>query len=213
VLFILYINDLDVDLISKIGKFAHDTKVCKPVNCSRDAEILQKDLEQLERWAKNWQMEFNTDKCVVMHVGRSNSKCQYKLGDKVLRASDKERDLGVIVDSSMKFSEQCNTAIRSANSILGLIRRTITNKNKNIVVKLYKGLVRPKLEYCVQAWHPFLARDIKNLEKIQHRATKMIEECKGLKYADRLAATGLTSLEDRRTRRYLIEVFHNKGNK
>ena len=82
------------------------------------------------------------------------------------RASDKERDLGVIVDSSMKFSEQCNTAIRSANSILGLIRRTITNKNKNIVVKLYKGLVRPKLEYCVQAWHPFLARDIKNLEKI-----------------------------------------------
>ena len=67
--------------------------------------------------------------------------------------------------------------------------------------------MRPKLEYCVQAWHPFLARDIKNLEKIQHRATKMIEECKGLKYADRLAATGLTSLEDRRTRGDLIEVF------
>jgi len=64
------------------------------------------------------------------------------------------------------------------------------------MVRLYKGLVRPKLEYCVQAWRPFLKGDIKNLERVQRRATRMIEECRGFKYADRLALTGLTSLED-----------------
>jgi ribonucleases P/MRP protein subunit RPP40 len=147
------------------------------------------------------------DKCVIMHVGRSNSQFDYKLGDKLLKTTVKEKDLGVMVDSNMKFSEQCNSAIRNANSTLGLIRRTIKNKNKNIIVRLFKGLVRPKLEYCVQAWRPFLKGDIKNLEKIQRRATRMIDECRGLKYSDRLAVTGLISLEDRRTRGDVIEVF------
>ena len=59
----------------------------------------------------------------------------------------------------------------------------------------------------MQAWCPYLKGDIKNLEGVQRRATEMIEECKGLKYADRLTATGLISLEDRRTRGDLIEVF------
>ena len=207
VLFIIYINDLDTYLVSKIGKFADDTKMCKGVNCISDADILQKDLRNLENWAKDWQMEFNKEKCLVLHVGKLNKHFNYKLGDKELKSSVNERDLGIIVDNNMKFSEQCNVATKNANSILGLIRRTIQNKSKNIILQLYKGLVRPKLEYCVQAWRPFLKGDIEKLEKVQRRATKMIEECKGLIYADRLAATGLISLEDRRTRGDLIEAF------
>ena len=124
-----------------------------------------------------------------------------------MKKSSKERDLGVIVDDSMKFSEQCNVAVKSANSMLGLIRRSIKFKSKDIIVKLYKGLVRPKLVYCVQAWCPYLKGGIKNLEKIQRRATKMINGCKELKYSDTLAVTRLTSLEDRRIKSDLIEVF------
>jgi hypothetical protein len=107
----------------------------------------------------------------------------------------------------MKFSEQCTTAAKNVNMILGMIRRTIKNKNKNIIVRLYKGLVRPKLEYCIQAWNPFLHKDITKLEKIQKRALKMIEECRGMKYEARLMATGLTGLEERHKRGDLIEVF------
>ena len=55
-------------------------------------------------------------------------------------------------------------------------------KSKNITTKLYKTLMRPKLEYCVQAWRPYLKTNIENLEKVQHRAAKMIEEYKLLKY-------------------------------
>ena len=88
----------------------------------------------------------------------------------------------------MKFTEQCNTAMKSANSMLGLIR-TVKNKRKDIILRLYKALVRQKLEYCIQAWGPYSKGEIKNLEKIQRRATKMIEECKGMNYKDRLVAT------------------------
>ena len=70
-----------------------------------------------------------------------------------------------------------------------------------------KALVRPKLEYCVQAWNPYLKKDISKLEKVQARATKMISECKNLDYNSRLLKTGLISLEDRRIRGDLIETF------
>jgi hypothetical protein len=80
VLFIIYINDLENDLVSRIGKFADDTKMSKSVGCVQDADILRDDLRKLDEWAKNWQMQFNKDKCVVMHVGRSNSKFDYERG-------------------------------------------------------------------------------------------------------------------------------------
>ena len=207
VLFLIYINDLDCDIISKIGKFADDTKMCKAVSSSQDIEILQSDLNSLHKWSNDWQMQFNVDKCSVIHVGHNNKLSNYKLGNSDLKSSDSERDLGVIMDSSMKFSEQCNTVVKQANSTLGLIRRTIKFKRKDIIVRLYKALVRPKLEYCIQAWRPHLRKDIKSLEQIQHRATKMIPECRNQEYEARLRSTGLISVEDRYTRGDLIQVF------
>ena len=103
--------------------------------------------------------------------------------------SSKERDLGIIMDDKLKFTEQCNNAVRNANITLGMIKRTISNKSKKIVTKLYKSLIRPKLEYCVQAWRPYLKKDIESIERVQHRATKMIKEIKNLSYEERLVVT------------------------
>ena len=88
-----------------------------------------------------------------------------------------------------------------------MIKRTITNKRKDIIVKLYKGLVRPKLEYCIQAWRPYLKKDIDKLERVQGRATRLISECRNNNNEDRLKITGLMTLEERRNRGDLIETF------
>ena len=90
-----------------------------------------------------------------MHVGFNNKCSQYKLGNAELKSIVKEKDLGIIIDNTLKFSEQCSTAVKCANRTLGLIKRTIKSRSKDVIVKLYKALVRPKLEYCVQAWRPF----------------------------------------------------------
>ena len=118
-----------------------------------------------------------------------------------------EHYLGILVDARLKFSEQCNKAANSANAVLGMIKRTITNKRKDIIVKLYKGLVRPKLEYCIQAWRPYLKKDIDKLERVQARATRLINECNKRNYEDRLKIAGLVTLEERRNRGDLIETF------
>jgi len=88
-----------------------------------------------------------------------------------------------------------------------MINRTFVNKHSNIMLRLYQSLVRPKLEYCVQAWRPYLKKDIDLLEKVQQRATRLMMSDKSLSYNDGLQKFGLTTLETRRLRGDLIEVF------
>ena len=67
--------------------------------------------------------------------------------------------------------------------------------------------MRPNLDYCVQAWRPYLKKDIDVLERVQRRATRMVEECKGKGYEERLRIMKLTTLETRRVRGDLIQVY------
>ena len=83
-----------------------------------------------------------------------------------------------------------------------MIRGSITYKHKSLIVLLYKAIIRPHLEYCIQAWRPYLGKDIDRpmLEKIQSRATKLIPGLRDLRYEERLKECGLTTLETRRLR-------------
>jgi len=117
-----------------------------------------------------------------------------------------EKDLGVMITNDLKVSQQCQQAYNKASRILGLINRTIEYKHKNILLRLYNSLVRP-LEYCVPAWSPHYNKDKILLERIQHRFTRMIPDIKNLPYTVRLQKLGLWSLEHRRIRADLIEVY------
>ena len=110
---------------------------------------------------------------------------EYKMGDVVLGRTTKEKDLGVTFSADMKVSEQCGFVASKGNQIHGLIRRTIMYKEKQLIVPLYKAIVRPHLEYCIQAWRPYRKKDIDKLERIQRRATKMIPELRDLSYENR----------------------------
>ena len=92
---------------------------------------------------------------------------EYKMGDAVLGRTTQEKDLGVKFSTDMKASEQCRFAASKGNQVLWLIRRTITYKEKQLIVPLYKVIVRPHLEYCIQAWRPYRKKDIDKLERIQ----------------------------------------------
>ena len=106
----------------------------------------------------------------------------------------------------MKVLEQCGIAASKGNQIIGLIRRNITYNDKKLITPLYKAIVRPHLEYCVQAWRPYRKKDIDTLERIQRTVTKMIPELRDLSYEERLTECGLTTLKTRRFRGDQIEV-------
>ena len=81
-----------------------------------------------------------------------------------------------------------------------MIRRNITYKEKSLIIPLYKAIVIPHLEYCIQTWNPYLRKDVDMLEQLQRRATKLIPGLIYLTYEERLNECGLTTLETRRLR-------------
>ena len=89
----------------------------------------------------------------------------YEMGETILSKTGKEKDLGVTMNANMKVSDQCRTAVSKGNQVLGMIRRNITYKEKSLIVPLYKSIVRPHVEYCIQAWSPYLRKDIYMLDK------------------------------------------------
>ena len=125
----------------------------------------------------------------------------------MLTKVEEEKDLGVIISGDLKCSKQCARAANTGNKLLGIVKRTFKTKSVKIMVPLYKSIIRPHLEYAVQAWRPHLKKDIEMLEAVQHRATKCIEGLGGLNYNERLDKLKLPSLEFRRTRGDLIEMF------
>ena len=76
--------------------------------------------------------------------------------------------------------------IKEANKLLVLIKRRFTYTDREILLLLYKCLIRPKLEYCIQAWRPYLIKDINLLEHVQRRATKLMFKDKTILYEVRL---------------------------
>jgi len=152
-------------------------------------------------------MEFNTTKCKVMHVGKSNQQFQYVMNNQTLETTSEERDLGVIVTNKLKFAGNCQSACQKANRVLGMIRRTISYKTPEILLPLYKSIVRPLVEYCVPAWSPQYNKDKIMLEKIKHRFTRIIPGFSRLDYSVRLDKLNLWTLEERRNRADLIELF------
>ena len=203
----IYINDLEDDISSKVLKFADDTKVFRKVTNDTDKQSLQDDLDKFVKWSEKWQMLFNFGKRKCIYIGHGNMDEEYKMGDAVLGRTTQEKDLGVTFSADMKVSEQRGIAASKRNQIIGLIRRTIMYKEKQLIVPLYKAIVRPHMEYCIQARKPYHKKDIDKLERIQRRANKMIPELRDLSYESRLLQCGLTTLETRRLRGDQIEVF------
>jgi len=102
-LFLVFINDLEDDMLSKVLKFADDTKIYNLAAALEDRDKLQKDLDKAMEWAEKWQMQFNVDKCKTLHAGYKNPQRTYNMSGRDLLITDEEKDFGVIVDKNVSF--------------------------------------------------------------------------------------------------------------
>ena len=209
-LFVLYINDLPDTVKSNVLLFADDTKIFKQVSCSDDATVLQEDIDALNRWSDMWLLKFNTDKCHVLTLGKFENIThthRYSLYGDELDHVFEEKDLGVIIDMELTFGEHIATKVNKANGIMGLIRRTFSFLDGESFKMLYTSFVRPHLEYANPVWSPHLRKQIRMLENVQERATKLVDGMKHLSYPERLKKLDLPTLQHRRERGDMIQVW------
>ena len=124
-----------------------------------------------------------------------------------LKTENCEKDIGVIISKDLKPSLQCVTAAKKANMTLGRMARAVSYRDKDVWLRLYQVYVRPQLEYAVQAWRPWMSKDIKILEDVQRRAVRMTSGLKGKTYEEKRAEVNMISLEDRRKRGDAIQTW------
>ena len=216
VLFLIFINDLPLKVLSPLSLFADDSKIfTRIVDKENEAKIhensgkdvLQQDLYNVLEWAKKWKMEFNVDKCKILHIGNNNPKHKYNMDGKELIETEEEKDLGILMDCKLDFGSHIKEIVGRANRMVGMIRTAFACLNKKMFLSLYMALIRPLLEYCVQVWSPHLQKYIDLIERVQRRATKLVPELRDLPYEERLKKLKLTTLEERRVRGDMIETY------
>ena len=81
-----------------------------------------------------------------------------------------------IIDKDLKFHAHTSASVKKANQILGLMKKTVRTKNETTIPLLYMSLMRHLLEYANVVWSPHYKGHQQMLEKVQKRATKMIEK-------------------------------------
>ena len=104
----------------------------------------------------------------------------------------------IIIRIGISLSDLCK---------IGLIRRSFTYLDAEVVRTLYTSLVRPSLEYANAVWSPMYKKDAVAIENVQRRATKLVPKLKNLSYEARLKSLNLPSMYYRRARGDMIETF------
>jgi hypothetical protein len=202
-LFLLYINDLPEKLESSCRLFADDCLVYSDISSSADTEILQRDLQKLEKWQNDWLMSFNPKKCsTITFATRDPPKREYTFCGETLKSEDSTTYLGVQLANNLSWNNQTQNAVTKAQKVLGLVRRNLWNCPEKVKTTAYQALVRPHLEYAVGAWCPYRMKNVKAVERIQVQAARF---CKRNYSREKGTVTGIleelgwATLEDRRT--------------
>ena len=112
-----------------------------------------------------------------------------------------------MVDNKLKFHVHVAAATKKANQMLGIIKRTYVTRDAITMATLYKSMVRPHMEYGNAIWGPCYMGDLKLVEGVQRRATKIVSGLHDMPYEDRLKELALPSMEYRRKRGDMIQCY------
>ena len=137
--------------------FADDAKLYAVVNTVDDAKTVQDDHSRIDNWSDIWQIRFDYKKCNHMHLGKEQQLSTYFMTTqnweptKINQVSE-QKDLGVIIDNTLKFIPHIQAMVKKANRNLGIIKIAFSYLDKTVFLNLYRSIVRPHLEYASTVW-------------------------------------------------------------
>lgn len=215
-LFLLFINDLPAKCSpgdqSLIMLLADDTKsfqeISKEVGQQQEnQQSLQQRINCIAQWAQDWKMEIHPAKSKILHIGRGNPNLTYQMNGADIATVSVEKDIGFWVTSDLSSSTHVQKAKGKAMAEIIRIRRNFSYIDKRAFCTLYNQRVRPHLDYGMAACPPGTSAESKVLEAVQAKATALVQGLRLKNGEDRRVALGLMTLQQRRDRGDLIEVY------
>ena len=220
ILFLIFINDIEQCIsASTIRCFADDTRVSISVKTEQDVSKLQEDLYSVISWSERNNMALHKDKFeYICHRYNKNDSLselpftcelfQYSVSnEKLLQPVHQLRDLGVLISSDLSWSPHIRAIADKARKKAAWVLSVFYTRTPEVMLTLYKSMVRSLLEYCSPLWNPTKISDIQELESVQKAFTARIVGMKDIHYWDRLKKLSLMSLQRRRERYIIMHMW------
>ena len=142
-------------------------------NSISDHQILQQELDNLQKWARDWGMKFNAKKCYFLST-KTKSSHFYTVDDHILQQVQDNPYLGITISDDLRWGTHINKSSKKANSTIGFLRRNPRHCPPLCRKNAYLALVRSKLEYGSVVWDLYLKCGIDRLERVQRSAARFI---------------------------------------
>ena len=216
-LFLVYINSIASDLSCSYKIFADDLKIYACIDYPKKSSpapsssmSIQRDINVLCSTAASWGLHMNVKKCAVLRFSRCYAYSDppaYLLNDIPIPSVQSSTDLGVTVDTELKFHAHIRTVSHKAGGLAHSFLKSTVCRSVSFMIFLLTTHIRPLIEYCSCLWHTGFVQDLKLLENVQRRWTKRIDGMATLSYGDRLRSLNLYSIQGRLLRADLIQCW------
>ena len=190
-LFLIYINDIIHS--SELGHFvlfADDTNIFVTGKNENDAYInANKVLSEVYKYMLRNQLHINMSKSVYMHfrpnlnsaermtcarVREYGSQNIIKIANQQLKKVDRVKFLGVIIDDKLNWEPHVQHMIEKLNSSIIMIKRIIKFIPKSQYMKIYNGLFKSHLSYCISSWGSVPGYKLQSVFSIQKRCIRLL---------------------------------------
>lgn len=225
-LFLLYVNYLPSSILNHCKIFADDLKIylrycpSSVVSLAVGTSSCQNDIDNICEVASSWGLDLNKKKCVVLRFQRGTVPWQhigtlseYFLQGHTITRVDKHKDLGVLVDSCLRFHPHIRSVVNKAAGMSANFLKSTLCRSQVFMQTLYKTHIRPLLEYASCVWNTGFLGDLRLLESVQRTWTRHIEGLSSLSYSERLRILDLYSVQGRLLRADLLKywkIFHDE---
>ena len=178
-LFVLYLESLLKELkdncsnATNIFAFADDVKIL-----SQDHDELRRALVTIEKWTQNWNLSLQPKKSehisFLFSRPTTTDLSSYYIKNSLIPKTNTVKDLGITLSSNLKWAPYISKITSKANILSYNIIRSFISTDLSFYAALFKTHIRPILEYNTPIWNPHLITDIKQIEHIQRKYTRMV---------------------------------------
>ena len=211
-LFLIFINHLGATLTCNYMMFADDLKLYihhpNKLSPPQISQELQDNINRLSSIAASWGLKFAPEKCVHLHFKRGLEDApapQYKLDGTNLKTPASHQDLGVTIDTSLRFHPHIRTAANKAGGVATNLLKSTVCRSPSFMTTLLISDIRPILDFASPVWNTRFEGDTHLLESVQRRWTKEVCGLSPLSYEERLIRLNLLSMRGRLLRADLIQ--------